>query len=161
MGQPLQLFFAGNFNQVPMIVGHNAYEGNILAYINLQTPPSAGLSDSAYNAIVQQSFGSFGIADQVLEWYSDIQIEEGNWIAYARAIGDFTITCGTKLLVQAAATSQNAIFAYIFQHSLVNWPAPFLNATHGVEREFYLKRNTWKNFKFFNNVEKQKFKFFK
>jgi len=136
-GQPLSLLRQGKFNQVPMILGHNGYEGNLFAIINLQVPPSVKVSDSEYFAIVNKSFEIWGVGDEVLEWYSQIKQDNGNWIAYSNEVGDFSITCGTVLAAESIVKSSSIpLYVYIFNYIPKNWPFAFLNSTHGVELAF-------------------------
>jgi len=142
VGQPLSLLRQGKFNQVPMIIGHNGYEGNLAAFIYLQARPSVKISDSAYLAIVNKTFEMWGVGDEVLEWYSKIKQDDGNWLAYSNELGDFSFTCGIVLAAEAIAKSSIPLYVYIFNYVPKNWPFVFLNATHGVELAFVWNNST-------------------
>jgi len=135
--QPEILLRKRDYNQVPLMLGFNSYEGNFFALVALKGFPNVQISDAVYLAQVDAVFGSYGLTSTVLKWYDPIRTQYGNWISYAQITGDFYIDCGTILAANSiASSSSNDVFAYIFNHTPVNWPLSVLNATHTSELGF-------------------------
>jgi len=135
--QPELLFRKRDYNQVPLMLGFNSYEGNFFALVAFQSFPNVQISDAVYLAQVDAVFGQYGLTATVLKWYNSIRTQYGNWISYAQLAGDFYINCGTILAANSISSSSSSdVFAYIFNHPPVNWPLSSLNATHTAELGF-------------------------
>jgi len=133
--QPLKMFVDGNFNRnAAVMMGNARYEGNFLAYTVFDVPPNVTVSDEVYNLTVDAIFGD--LAPNVLNWYSEIAKEDGNWIAMAYAFGDYAITCGTAYSSEAIASITGGVYRFQWSHAPQLWSLSFLNATHATDVPF-------------------------
>jgi para-nitrobenzyl esterase len=117
--QLYQLFEAGNFNQVPVMLGYNAEEGTTLGA--LQAMPD---SSAAYKAMLRQRFGQH--ADDVLALYPSTDVR-GSVLALSADTG-----FGWNMHYWASKSAQHSVdaFLYYFTHQPLG---PELGAFHAAE----------------------------
>jgi carboxylesterase type B len=106
-GQPREMYKQGQFNRdVPLIIGSNAVEGNLFAFIYTQslttTKQVSNLNCDSFMLrslkefiTIMQSLFSPSMMAQVLEWYSDA-ISDGWWQGLSAITGDYFISCGAR-----------------------------------------------------------------
>lgn len=150
---PLRLYQSGSYNKnVPIIVGTNLEEGNLLNYVVYGIPLGV-VSDSAYLSDLNVNIPP-EIVPQVTQWYYTIKNQQGNWKALAQIFGDYLINCPTDYMVNIIAkTSNSQIFRYLFTHPPVNWIYSDYNATHYAEVSFVFNSPSANGMSNFTNQE--------
>ena len=121
-----------------VILGHNQYEGNLLANAFAGPPTPTGMNASAFVHALQNLFTDAvfprGLARAIAANYSDTAAAVGRWEAFAAAAGDYGMTCGTVAAQEhGRAAGTGGWYGYLFTHRSANALMPGLNATHSSE----------------------------
>jgi len=131
---PLVLITNGKYNKnIPIIIGTNAHEGTLLAWITLNGTSS--MSDAQYEQGLVDTFQQ-QFAPVVESWYQNFRKENGNFATFSQILGDFYIDCGAHWASKYMVNGSTNLWKYVFAHTPVGWPLSYLNATHTLELAF-------------------------
>jgi para-nitrobenzyl esterase len=129
---PTNLVRTGQYNKhVPIVLGSNEVEGNLFVWIYAQGQMQ--ISKELFMFILSLVFHDTQLEANVLTWYADVIAENNYWKALSQILGDYYISCGTRLLAQSASTASVPVWRYLFTHRTKLWAFTALNATHGAE----------------------------
>ena len=141
--QPLSLFLAGRWKPMPLMVGWNAEEQNLLGFADIGTPPQVPLTDAGWTRHLQAIFGPGAnqpgtLAEYVQSAYAPLRKALGNWQALALALSDWSIIFRCpQILNQALLASPSPVYLYFWTQTPSQWPFfGSLGATHTVEIPF-------------------------
>jgi len=131
--QPRTLYKAGKIAQIPVLLGSNTDEGTLFV---------GGVQLASQDDYAAALTAQYGTLEGTLEGLYDPTKEFASappnpfLAAYARVIGDSTLTCTTFDTASRAAAAGNTVYLYNFDipvASAFDPPGGHLGATHGSE----------------------------
>ena len=126
--EPLDLFAAGSFAHVPVLVGSNGDEGTLFFALS-----NAITDDVTYKAAVEAFYP--GKSDAILAHYPSATIGSAK-AAIGRAFGDSVFVCPSRRLARAYAKAGDSAYLYHFTYKNPNAAIPDLGAFHSSELPF-------------------------
>ena len=128
------LLKTGRFKQVPVILGSNANEGNLFAYVD--SGSISEMTEDEFTYGLQDNFGPYNLESFVIELYADILDQDkqahARWEAYSQSTGDFGVSCNTGYLASAFARYM-PVYRYYWRKRPDNQIGTYLGATHTVD----------------------------
>jgi para-nitrobenzyl esterase len=153
--QPLQLLEAGQFHQVPVLLGTNADEGAIFALAPLIPSGKSGallLTDAEYQQIIRETFGDERLQAIYARYNPSKYAPELSMNSQVKALsallGDWFFVCPTRRgaraisahLALAGSTAQTFLYRFAWEAS--SGAMAMLGSVHGAELPFVFHQLT-------------------
>eukprot|EP01094_Clydonella_sp_ATCC50884_P021568 TRINITY_DN4780_c0_g1_i1.p1 TRINITY_DN4780_c0_g1~~TRINITY_DN4780_c0_g1_i1.p1 ORF type:complete len:610 (+),score=138.19 TRINITY_DN4780_c0_g1_i1:26-1831(+) len=133
--QPIRMLANGHIHDKPLVIGVNAAEGDFFVQSAAGPPP---MSDAAYEFWMEALFlGDPQLRRFVRTLYDPARQKYGNWRALSTAVGDWLLTCGAQLALNASMHIQSPVYSYVFTQRS---PYAHMNVTHASELPYVYGR---------------------
>eukprot|EP01095_Lingulamoeba_sp_RSL-Kostka_P010453 TRINITY_DN3760_c0_g1_i1.p1 TRINITY_DN3760_c0_g1~~TRINITY_DN3760_c0_g1_i1.p1 ORF type:complete len:568 (-),score=151.94 TRINITY_DN3760_c0_g1_i1:8-1711(-) len=110
--QPLRLSLEGKLNPVPIIIGHNQYEGDL--FITIYAGPKGPMTNETYESLVDLLMPTESLAKWAKKTYGPLRPKYGNWKTLSFIFGDYLITSNSQIALNVSLHNSFEVYSYQF-----------------------------------------------